>query len=419
MAVFIKILEIVQITLIVITNIFWLYQLVISIGALIKLKEKPLIKDKKHKFMIIIPAHNESTVIGNLVDSTNKLNYPKELYDVYVIADNCTDNTKDIAKDHGAKVYERNDPTKKTKGHALNWFLTQIVPNFNTTYDAMIIFDADNIVDAEFLNAMNKSLCQGEKVVQGYRDIKNPTDSWISGGYAIFYWMMHRFYHLARYNMGLTPLINGTAFMVDMDLVREKGWNTRTLTEDIEYSLLTVMEGQKLGWQRKAIVYDEQPVKFMQSWTQRERWTTGHLQCLRRYTGDLVKATLKWKTMANFDTLLYILGVPMFLIAILLVITNLVLYFVGQMGLTDLIINMSLYLFTVFVMPLLGAILTVIIEKKSFIKLWKGIIGFPIFMFSWMLINVKCMFKPTRTWEKIEHTVSRSITDINKHGGNK
>jgi len=69
------------------------------------------------------------------------------------------------------------------------------------------------------------------------RDIKNPTDSWISAGYAIFYWMMNRFYHLARYNLGLSPLINGTGFMVKFDIIKPNGWQTITLTEDIEFSL--------------------------------------------------------------------------------------------------------------------------------------------------------------------------------------
>lgn len=77
----------------------------------------------------------------------------------------------------------------------------------DANYDAFCIFDADNIVDVNFLKNMNKKLCQGEDVVQGYRDIKNPTDNWITAGYAIFYWTMNRMYHLARYNLGLSPLI--------------------------------------------------------------------------------------------------------------------------------------------------------------------------------------------------------------------
>lgn len=253
MAVFIKIIEILQIVLITFINIFWLYNFVISLAGLVKVKEPKKKIDKQHRFLIVIPAHNEEQVVGNLVDSINKIDYPKELYHTCVIADNSIDNTEKVAKEHGAEVFVRNDPTKKTKGYALDWFLQQIVnAGRNKDYDAMIIFDADNIVDSNFLNMMNVSLCQGENVVQGYRDIKNPSDSWISGGYAIFYWMMHRFYHLARYNIGLTPLLNGTAFMVRMDLITEKGWKTKTLTEDIEYSLLTVLSGEKLRMAKRS-----------------------------------------------------------------------------------------------------------------------------------------------------------------------
>ena len=109
-------LYIVQQALVWILTIFWLYQLMISICSLVKLKEKPLLIDKNHKFMAIIPAHNEEAVVGNLVESLKNQDYPKDLYDIYVIADNCTDNTAKIAREKGAIVYERFDSEKKTKG---------------------------------------------------------------------------------------------------------------------------------------------------------------------------------------------------------------------------------------------------------------------------------------------------------------
>ena len=189
-----------------IITIFWIYQILVSLCSLVKLKDKPLKVHKNQKFMAIIPAHNEEAVVGNLIESLQNQDYDKNLYDIYVIADNCTDRTALIARRAGAIVYERYDETKKTKGYALDWFLQQKIKE-NAPYDAICVFDADNIVDKNFLKAMNKKLCQGEDVVQGYKDIKNPTDSWISAGYAIFYWTMHRFYHLARYNVGLSPLI--------------------------------------------------------------------------------------------------------------------------------------------------------------------------------------------------------------------
>ena len=261
-----------QQVLIWVINIFWVYQFIISVTSLIKFKEKPLLMNKKHRFIIALPANNEETVIGNLIKSLKMQDYDKELFDIYVIADNCTDNTAKIARENGAIVYERFDETKKTKGYALNWFLSKMKIK-KDDYDALLVFDADNIVDKNFLNVMNKKLCQGEVLVQGYRDIKNPTDTWVSGGYAIFYWTMNRLYHLARYNMGLSPLINGTAFMVKWDMLIDEGWNTKTLTEDIEFALINISKGVKLGWAKDAIVYDEQPLTFKQSWKQRERWS--------------------------------------------------------------------------------------------------------------------------------------------------
>ena len=279
-------LYILQESLVWIVTIFWIYQLVISVCSLINFKEKPILEEKTNRFMAIIPAHNEEAVVENLVASLQKQDYPKDAYDIYVIADNCTDNTAKIAKQAGAIVYERFDAMHKTKGAALKWFLAQKIEE-DAPYDAFCIFDADNIVDVNFLKNMNKKLCQGETVVQGYRDIKNPTDSWITAGYAIFYWTMNRFYHLARYNIGLSPLINGTGFMVRFDQVKPEGWNTQTLTEDIEFSLKQIIKGKKLGWARDAIVYDEQPVGFKQSWSQRSRWTVGHIQCMQENGNEL------------------------------------------------------------------------------------------------------------------------------------
>ena len=86
-------------------TLFWIYQLVISLCSLIKLKDKPLKIHKEHRFMAIIPAHNEEKVIGNLIESLKNQTYKKDAYDIYVIADNCTDGTAKIATNAGAIVY--------------------------------------------------------------------------------------------------------------------------------------------------------------------------------------------------------------------------------------------------------------------------------------------------------------------------
>ena len=405
-------LNILQQAIIWIITLFWLYQLLISICSFVKLKDKPLITKKNHKFMAIIPAHNEESVVGNLIESLKNQDYPKDLLDIYVIADNCTDNTKEIAEKAGALVLERNSIEGRTKGHALQWFLSKKIEE-NADYDAFCVFDADNIVDKNFIKNMNKKLCQGEEVVQGYRDIKNPADSWIASGYAIFYWMMNRFYHLARYNLGLSPLINGTGFMVKFDVIKPNGWETYTLTEDIEFSLQRIIAGRKLGWATDAIVYDEQPVGFKQSWSQRSRWTVGHIQCMERYTKKLACAVKEKKNLVTFDGLLYIFGsIPMFVITILLLVINATLYIGDSITKLDLIQSYIRYLIPTFILPILTGVLIMKLDKRPIRPMIKGLIFYPLFLGSWIAINFKCLFKRETNWEKIEHVRDIKINEV-------
>ena len=393
-------------------TIFWLYQIIISLCSLIKLKDKPFKVNKNHKFMAIIPAHNEEMVVGSLIESLKNQTYDKNLYDIYVIADNCTDNTAKIAEEAGAIVYRRFDSVNKTKGFALNWFLKQKIEE-NADYDAFFVFDADNIVDKNFITNMNKKLCEGEDVVQGYRDIKNPTDNWITAGYALFYWTLHRFYHLARYNVGLSPLLNGTGFMVRFDVVKPQGWDTETLTEDIEFSLKRIIAGKKLGWATDAIVYDEQPTSFKQSWSQRSRWTVGHIQCVNRYTGELVKSVFKHKTLMNLDGFFYIIGsIPMFIVSIFLLLANFIFYFANTMPGIGLVLNIGRYIIPTLFLPSITAICAMFLDKKPIKPMIKGLIAYPVFMGSWLLINFKCLFKRETSWEKINHVRNIKIGDV-------
>ena len=398
--------------LVYIITIFWVYNFIISLCSLIKFKDSPLKVNKKHKFMAILPAHNEEAVIANLVDSLMNQDYDKDLLDIYVIADNCTDNTAKIAKEHGAIVFERFDEAHKTKGYALNWFLQQKIKE-NADYDAFFVFDADNIVDKDFTKNMNKKLCQGEEVVQGYRDIKNPTDSWVTAGYALFYWTMHRFYHLARYNVGLSPLLNGTGFMVKFDLIKDTGWDTVTLTEDIEFSLKRIIKGKRLGWATDAIVYDEQPLTYKASWSQRSRWTVGHIQCMKTYTKDLAVAVKENKTLMNLDGLLYIVGsIPLFVATLVLLFSNFIIYLANSMTTLELVINIMKYVLPTFFLPIATAALTMYLEKKPIKPMLKWFLYYPLFIGSWLLINAKCIFKQDTTWEKIDHVRDIKIKEI-------
>ncbi len=411
MAKLLEVLLIVQVMISLIFAVFGIYQLVVCAIGLTKKKINKKFKFKYHRFMAVIPAHNEEKVIANIIDSLKNQNYKDGYVDVYIIADNCTDNTAEIAREKGAFVFERFDDTKKTKGYDLEWFFDKILETKPDEYDAFCVFDADNIVSKDFFAEMNKKLCGGEKIVQGYRDIKNAGDSWITANYALFYWVMNRCYHYSRYKLGLSPLINGTGFMVAMSVLKEmNGWHSKTITEDIEISLLSIAKGYKIGWAKDAIVYDEQPLGFKQSWTQRLRWSVGHIQCFKEYFTAIAKQ--KDLTPTMIDAGIYIFGMPMLLLSVINIILTAVIS--RLIPYKFLVLNTSLRFIGVLILcgMLLLSLITLIHDKKSLKKIWKGIITAPIFFFSWTLINIVAFTKKQLEWEPIEHVKSVSINEM-------
>lgn len=207
--------------------------------------------------------------------------------------------------------------------------------------------------------------------------------------------------------------MNGTGFMVKFDVIKPEGWNTKTLTEDIEFSLKRIITGKRLGWAKDAIVYDEQPVGFKQSWTQRERWTVGHMQCLKEYTKPLASAVVKNKSVMNFDGLLYMLGTaPMLILTMVLVVLNFIILFQGEITMTDFLVQALGYVVpTVLILPFMGMVV-MYLEKKPIRPMIKGLVLYPVFMGSWLLINIKCLFVRNTEWKKIDHVNDKKIEDV-------
>lgn len=217
------------------------------------------------RFAVLVPARNEEAVISGLVESLLAQDYPRDLFDVIVLPNNCTDRTAIAAERAGAIVLECAVPTH-SKGEVLDYALNRIF-RWEKKYDAVCVFDADNLVHPQFLSRMNDAWQSGARAAQGYRDSKNPTDTPISGCYSIYYWMIDHFYSQARANLGLSAIINGSGFMVSMELLREQGgWKTATITEDIEFSALCALRGRRIWWVPEAVTFDEQPLTFAQSW---------------------------------------------------------------------------------------------------------------------------------------------------------
>lgn len=283
-----------------------LYYFVISIFAFIPRKEKERQIEKEHSFALLVAAYNEESVIENMVESLNTQNYPRDKYEIFVIADNCTDATASLAGAKGAQVFERFCMEKRGKGHALEWMFDQIF-HMEREFDYVCVFDADNIVQKDFLLEMNKQADKGHVAIQGYIDSKNPEDSWVSYSYSIAFWTINKLFQQSRYNLGLGCQLCGTGFAVTTKLLKEMGWGATCLTEDMEFTMKLALNDVIVSWANDAIVYDEKPLTFSQSWKQRKRWMQGHADVASRFFFKLIKKSVKEKNLMPFDCAIYLL----------------------------------------------------------------------------------------------------------------
>ena len=281
------------------------YFLILGLLGLFRKKENKNYTPK-NKFALLIAAHNEEVVIGSLIESMLKLDYPREMYDIFFFFDNCTDDTAKIARGYGVNVCERFAKDKRGKGYALEWMFAKLF-DMKKQYDAIAIFDADNLVHKNFLKEINSKLQDGYKVVQGYIDSKNPEDSWISAAYSIAFWTQNRMFQLARANVGFSNQIGGTGFAIETNTLKKLGWGATCLTEDLEFTCKLVLNGEKVGWAHDAIIYDEKPLKLAQSWSQRKRWMQGFTDVASRYFFKLVKKSIVDRKFYMFDCALYVL----------------------------------------------------------------------------------------------------------------
>ena len=231
----------------------------------------------KHKYAILIAARNEESVIGNLIDSIKKQDYPSELITTFVVADNCTDQTANIVRSYGAICYERFDETHKTKGFALQFLLEKIEEDYGRmSFDGYFIFDADNLLKSDFISKMNDAFDSGEKIITSYRHTKNFDENWIASTYAIHWLRSIRTGHRARSVLHLATNIQGTGFLFASEIVKD-GWKYTGLTEDRALTVDAVADGYQITYQDEAIFYDEQPTNLKVALRQRLRWSKGHL----------------------------------------------------------------------------------------------------------------------------------------------
>lgn len=412
-----SVLRIISLALALFITFLYLYQGFYLILPLIK-RPRRFKESKPLRYAILIAARNEEMVLPHLLDSIRAQDYPAELIDMYVVADNCTDNTAQVAEEHGAIVFQRFNKQYVGKGYALNHLLKKIKSHVGWDhYDAFLIFDADNLLEPDYIRNINKLPSNGYQAFCGYRNTKNYGTNWLTSGYGL--WYLHESGHLNRSRAILDTgcFVNGTGFGFTSQLLeRLGGWHFFTLTEDLEFNNYCASNGIKIGYCHNAILYDEQPLTFGQSWKQRTRWVRGGMQVSFKYVGSVLRGLGRkgWRTYTCFE---------------LLTISFWALCFGTAVSAFTLMVTVlslpSISIFLVLGAALLACylglsflgLLTVLMEWKRIrattAEKIKSIFTLPLFLFTYVPITINAVFKKCE-WEPIAHTVAISTSDLVK-----
>ncbi len=379
---------------------------------------------KQHRYAFFIAAHNEESVIANLVQSIKDQDYPSELIDTFVVADACTDNTAEEARRAGAIVYERNDLARRGKSWVLDYGFDRIMEEYPGKYEAFFVFDADNLLSKSYVTEMNKVFDQGYLVSTSYRNSKNFDSSWVSSAYATWFLREAKFLNNSRMLCGTGCAISGSGWMVSARIIQGMhGWDFHTLTEDIQFSTFCAANGIRIAFS-PAEFYDEQPIDFKSSWTQRMRWTKGFYQVFFSYVGDLFRGVGK-KRFGSYDMLMTIAPgniltlISAFVNAAYLIIGSLSHGFLATQSELSMCVGSLVMTFgSMYITFFILAIITTVSERKRIIcrkdRRWRiitNLFTFPLFMMTYIPINVAALFKKVE-WVPTKHTVSISLDQI-------
>ncbi len=381
--------------------------------------------ERLHRYAIVVAARNEDTVIGNLLDSIAAQDYPRELIEVFVVADNCTDNTAAIVRKKGAVCYERHDEEKCTKGYALQFLFEQLARERGIeAFDGYFIFDADNLLKSDYISRMNDAFDGGERVIVSYRNTKNLGDGFMSSTYALHWLRTCRLEHCARSFFGVSSRIQGTGVLFGNEFVKD-GWPYTSLTEDRAFSSVVVSRGVTISYQHEAQFYDEQPTSLRIAVRQRLRWAKGNLQAFTETAKELFLGIFRQKGLAKkvscYDMLTInfpssAVTVPIKLLEAVLI----VLICINAGNFSAEWLSLTLQVLEILIFEHFGMIpvaaLLFFLERKRMKRLkWYQYIvyslTFPIFSIIGDLVMLVAIFKKV-TWQPIPHNASISIDSL-------
>ena len=353
------------------------------------------------RFACLIAARNEQNVIAEIVNSLKVQSYPGDLCDIFVIPNNCTDDTESRARDAGAHIIHCPSGVR-CKGDALRTAMDKLK---NENYDVYCVFDADNVVDPGFLAAMNNAFCAGARVAKGAIKVKNPYDSAISGCYGLYFALFDTFFSRPRMTLKLSSKLVGTGFAVRREVIEQiGGWNTKTLAEDAEFSATCVTKGERVWFVSDAVTRDEAPLDFKTTLIQRRRWCSGLMDVAKVCLGALLASFFKKPTFKKWDMIAFLCYPYAYVLSLIPVVMSVITAAVEREFLSYIIMESVQLALAYLACAVFGVLLAWLAGMRS-IRALPSILMFPIFMASWLPLQVLSFFCRERRWRPIAHGI--------------
>lgn len=275
------------------------YLIVLSIAGLVRHEQPPPQSGATRRFAILVPAHDEAASIGRVVRELRAQEYPRDRFDVFVVADNCTDATATIAWAEGAIVHERTEPHLRAKGHALRWLLDRV--RAHGAYDAYVVVDADSELSRDFIARMNARLAAGALVVQAHYRVRNTTASDLAALREAALASLHYLRPLGREALGLSCGLKGNGMCFAAQVLDHGGWSSVGLAEDVELHLALVQRGVRTHFAPEALVRADMPETYAAASSQNLRWEAGRLSAVRSEVAHLLLDGLKRGSAMRLD----------------------------------------------------------------------------------------------------------------------
>ena len=382
---------------------------------------KPYPKAKtNHRYAVFIAARNEELVIGQLIDSIRSQDYPKELLDVYVVADNCTDATATIARERGAIVLERFNTKKRGKGYAIRSLLEHVIDQPHS-YDGFFFFDADNVLSPRFVAEMNKAFDTGEKLVTAYRASKNFSTNWVAASTSLIFLRKNRFLHKPRQLFHSSTTVSGTGFLISKEyLASSSDWNFFGLTEDLEFTAHHLLNKHHIAYCEDAIFFDEQPETMKDSWNQRIRWVKGAQQAKQHLSPQIWKEFFRHPRISLAELLIWILPIPLIIVSLVLgiIAAKFVWILVDQQSIADAMIHLGYWLLISYLWSGATGLLIVLSEWRKIDATWyhklMAVAMYPIWLYSYVAVIFAAFTKRHVDWKPIQHRHVMTSTETDR-----